>query len=177
MLKGDTHSVAARAKISASQLGKKRGPYKRTVETHEKALALRKEGFTYEEIGQQISVPWRTVCNWTHHVHVETRRESSKEKAYRLRIQNGHTSRKGSIRRYLLKKRGYRCEHCGLDKWAGEPIPLELHRKIAGGDYSDEANLELLCLNCHSLTPTWRNKKRPPAQIGIGVRLKPGSLE
>jgi hypothetical protein len=64
------------------------------------------------------------------------------------------------LKRALVKIRGYRCENCGLEKWMGKPIPLENHH-IDGNPLNNlENNVKLLCPNCHSLTPNFRNKKR-----------------
>lgn len=51
-----------------------------------------------------------------------------------------------------------RCEKCGLDTWLNNPIPLELNH--INGKRSDNQleNLELLCPNCHALTPNYRGK-------------------
>lgn len=62
------------------------------------------------------------------------------------------------IRDYLLKKANYSCELCGWNKI--NPItgksPLEIHH--IDGDYTNnkEENLQVLCPNCHSLTPTYK---------------------
>lgn len=62
------------------------------------------------------------------------------------------------IRDYLLEKVNYSCELCGWNKI--NPItgksPLEIHH--IDGDYTNnkEENLQVLCPNCHSLTPTYK---------------------
>lgn len=70
------------------------------------------------------------------------------------------------INSYKLKKRILRdklkplkCEACGLEKWNGVDIPLELHH--INGDNKDNSfeNLKLLCPNCHALTDNYRNRK------------------
>ena len=57
---------------------------------------------------------------------------------------------------YNIKE--YNCEKCGLSKWNGEDIILELHHK--NGNHSDNHldNLEMLCPNCHSQTENFRTK-------------------
>ena len=52
-----------------------------------------------------------------------------------------------------------KCESCGLTKWKGEEIPLELHH-IDGNHFNNDLdNLQLLCPNCHSFTDNFRGKR------------------
>jgi hypothetical protein len=45
------------------------------------------------------------------------------------------------------------CEVCNLTEWMGQKIPLELHH-VDGNRFNNELeNLQILCPNCHSLTP------------------------
>ena len=67
------------------------------------------------------------------------------------------------IRRYMLEKSNYRCSKCGwheINPTTGLS-PLTIHH--IDGDYTNnkEDNLEVLCPNCHSLTPNYGslNKK------------------
>lgn len=56
----------------------------------------------------------------------------------------------------------YRCSDCGISRWQGKPLSLELEHKN-GNKYDNRLeNLSLLCPNCHSQTPTYgsRNKRR-----------------
>ena len=79
-----------------------------------------------------------------------------------------------AIRNYLLKKSNYSCELCGWNKI--NPItgksPLEIHHK--DGDYKNnkEDNLQVLCPNCHSLTPTYKalNKDGREDREGLSGR-------
>ena len=53
----------------------------------------------------------------------------------------------------------YRCNSCGIEEYNNKPISLELNH-INGNGYDHQLeNLELLCPNCHSQTPTYRSKK------------------
>lgn len=63
-----------------------------------------------------------------------------------------------SIRKWLIDKRGYRCEKCKLSRWLKLPIPLETHHKDGNRKNNTERNLKLYCLNCHSQTDDYRNK-------------------
>ena len=64
----------------------------------------------------------------------------------------------GRLRIQLIKHRGNVCENCLLDTWCNQLIPIELHH-IDGNRLNNElSNLQLLCPNCHSLTPNWRGR-------------------
>ena len=58
------------------------------------------------------------------------------------------------------------CDACGIDRWRGTPLTLQLHH--VNGDRFDNRveNLEVLCPNCHSLTDTYggRGRAGPAAQ-------------
>lgn len=71
-------------------------------------------------------------------------------------------SGKTQIKKRLLKMRGHKCEgdDCGLTTWKGQLICLEVDHVDGNNRNNDETNLKLLCPNCHSQTPTWRNRKR-----------------
>lgn len=70
---------------------------------------------------------------------------------------------------YKLKRRlireGYiedRCNRCG---WNGKVVgaeftPCELHHKDGNSHNHSLDNLELICPNCHSLTPNYRAKNK-----------------
>lgn len=63
-------------------------------------------------------------------------------------------------KRLLISEKGHKCMTCGLSEWQGNPIPLELeHKDGDSGNWSKE-NLELLCPNCHALTPTYKAKNK-----------------
>lgn len=56
-----------------------------------------------------------------------------------------------------LKKR--ECEVCNISTWQGMELPLELHH-IDGNRFNNELyNLQILCPNCHSLTPNHSKRK------------------
>lgn len=60
------------------------------------------------------------------------------------------------LRKALLQRYGCKCGVCGLTEWMGKPIPLEVNHKDGNSDDHRAQNLELICLNCHGQTPTYR---------------------
>lgn len=62
------------------------------------------------------------------------------------------------IKRYLREKYNNKCHKCGwneINVYTGK-VPLDVEH--IDGDYRNnkEENLDLLCPNCHSLTPTYK---------------------
>ena len=73
----------------------------------------------------------------------------------------GTKYRSGSsfAKRYLETVEVYECSICGLNKWQGEDITLQVDH-INGNHYDNRLeNLRLLCPNCHSQTSTFGNKR------------------
>jgi 5-methylcytosine-specific restriction endonuclease McrA len=52
------------------------------------------------------------------------------------------------------------CEKCHRTEWEGYPIPLELHHKDGNHFNNKLENLEILCPNCHSLQPTYKDTSK-----------------
>jgi Zn finger protein HypA/HybF involved in hydrogenase expression len=70
-----------------------------------------------------------------------------------------------SVRGRVLKEKllEYECNTCSVKDYNGKPLSLELDH-INGNRHDHRLeNLRWLCPNCHSQTPTFRNKKRMPS--------------
>lgn len=71
---------------------------------------------------------------------------------------SGKYSLSKTIRDYMLEKAHYQCELCGWNKI--NPItqksPLEIHHIDGNYTNNSEENLQVLCPNCHSLTPSYK---------------------
>lgn len=74
-------------------------------------------------------------------------------------IISGSETSKRFLRKVLLEEMP-RCNDCGINDWLGTQITLEIHHMDGNPRNNVIGNVELLCPNCHSLTPNHRNKKR-----------------
>lgn len=56
------------------------------------------------------------------------------------------------LRKILIREgvKEEKCERCGLTKWRGLPIPLELHHSDKNRYNNKLDNLMILCSNCHA---------------------------
>jgi endogenous inhibitor of DNA gyrase (YacG/DUF329 family) len=62
-----------------------------------------------------------------------------------------------TVRNYLLDKNGHKCSRCG---WAERhpvsgKVPVQVHHIDGNAMNTKEKNLQVLCPNCHALTPNW----------------------
>lgn len=65
----------------------------------------------------------------------------------------------GHLRRYLLEKFKEKCSRCNWNKKHPKTlvVPLEINHIDGNAENNKEENLELICPNCHALTPNFRN--------------------
>jgi len=75
-------------------------------------------------------------------------------------IENGEYVSPRVLKRYLVYKFGYKCNNCGITEWDNKPITLELEHKDGNSTNNNLDNIELLCPNCHSQTPTYKSKNK-----------------
>lgn len=62
------------------------------------------------------------------------------------------------LKSHLVRERGHCCECCKLELWLGSPIYLEVHHIDGDRTNNGLENLQLLCGNCHPLTPNYKTK-------------------
>ena len=63
-----------------------------------------------------------------------------------------------TIRDFLLEQANYQCEICGWGKVnpTTNKVPLEIHHIDGNYENNRPENLQVLCPNCHSLTPNFK---------------------
>jgi hypothetical protein len=73
----------------------------------------------------------------------------------------------GQLRRMILREGllEYHCAICGISKWLGQPLTLQLDHVNGIGNDARLENLRFLCPNCHSQTDTWGAKKGRPSVV------------
>jgi predicted transcriptional regulator len=66
------------------------------------------------------------------------------------------------IRRWLIEQRGEQCWECGWNEKhpTGGNVPIEVDHIDGDHTWNVPENLRLLCPNCHSLTPTYKNRNK-----------------
>lgn len=84
-------------------------------------------------------------------------------------IRTAGAGSRGTLRRYIIRTRGHRCECCKQTEWLGKPMPLELNHIDGNATNHSEENLEAICPNCHAQTPTYKGKNKGNGRMSRGV--------
>jgi len=83
---------------------------------------------------------------------------------------------KGSLRKYLIDKSNNQCSKCGWSEknTTSGKVPLEINHIDGDWRNNDLSNLEVLCPNCHALTPNYgalnKGKGRHTYLVNNGLR-------
>lgn len=113
-------------------------------------LNLKPAGGNYSHIKKTIQRLALDTSHWT---------GSSWNKNFQLKDWSQY-SKVGRLKPHLIKKRGHKCEKCGLTTWLDFAIVLEVHHIDGDRTNNNYENLKLLCCNCHAMTDNWRNKRK-----------------
>lgn len=80
------------------------------------------------------------------------------------------------LRKYILRNNliPYKCAICGITKWQGKTLSLELDHINGINNDNRLENLRFLCPNCHSQTNTYgiRNKQYVESKYEVSKELK-----
>lgn len=79
-----------------------------------------------------------------------------------------------TMKKYLIYKHGEKCWECGITEWNGKQIVFELEHIDGNSQNNSEENLSLLCPNCHSQTPTYKNRNKGNGRHYRRTRYKEG---
>ena len=105
--------------------------------------------------------------------HQKTNKYCSLNCAHSGRFENTTVARFNegvTLRKVLAHLRGYRCEVCGIDKWNGKKLVLQVdHINGLANDNSPE-NLRLICANCHSQTEHLGGKNKGRGRAALGLK-------
>lgn len=78
---------------------------------------------------------------------------STKKKDIELYLIDNIVVKSDYLRKRLLKEKifEHKCMLCGLSKWQGRQIPLELHHLNGDRTNNTLENIMIICPNCHKL--------------------------
>lgn len=68
--------------------------------------------------------------------------------------------RQETIKKHFIRTRKHKCEICGISKWNGKKLMLIMDHKDGNHFNQKDENLRLICSNCDSQLPTYRNRRR-----------------
>jgi hypothetical protein len=87
------------------------------------------------------------------------------------KVMSGKCSTRETIRKYIAKARGYKCEHCGVSEWNNKPITLIVDHIDGNAGNNDPTNIQLLCPNCNSQTSTFGGRNKGNGRRSRGLPL------
>ena len=115
-----------------------------------RSVGLKARGSNFKTMRKKIEILCIDTSHWTGELWSKGRTLKSIE---------DYSSRMAR-RKKLISIRGYKCEGCGVSDWLGHELLIEVHHIDGNNKNNQIDNLQLLCPNCHSITPNFRNKKR-----------------
>lgn len=74
------------------------------------------------------------------------------------KIESGEYVYSRTIRSYLLRTRGNKCQICSGETWMGAPIPIIMDHIDGNSENNSLENLRLVCPNCDAQLPTYKAK-------------------
>lgn len=94
----------------------------------------------------------------------------------KLTAQRGKTNIKKFVKEHLIDLYGEKCSLCAWNQRnsTSGKIPVELDHIDGDSTNNTLKNLRLLCPNCHSLTPTYKNLNKGKGRFERMIRYKSG---
>ncbi len=76
----------------------------------------------------------------------------------------------------ILTEQNNTCIKCGIHDWLGQPLSLEIDHIDGNNTNNSRENLEALCPNCHSQTPTFRGRNKKKIRHKVSDEILAESL-
>ena len=145
----------------------------------EKIIEACESSLTMAEAARKLNIPHNTFKRYAVQLGIYKPNQGKKGILKPLIPLEDVFSGKAKMRSYNLKTRlireGYKkneCEKCHINEWNGKALVLELDHKNGNNKDCKLENLEILCPNCHSQTPTFRRRKCARGGIGSHASLR-----
>ena len=93
---------------------------------------------------------------------------------YRVKEKAKVSPSKGTLHSYMRRFVEYKCSCCGINKWNGKEIILQLDHIDGNNKNNAIENGRWLCANCHTQTETWGIKnvsKEGKERIKLAAKL------
>lgn len=162
-IKQTKHNFCSRPCAGKFNGRRRKGPYKNRDKQYSSVRKLRKLGYSFSDISDETNIPLQTVWQWSNDIVLSKQAQENHEqrkKEKRLAVPLSKLISKTAILSRLLEIRGHKCETCSITEWQSKPIMIEGHHKDGNNKNHNPDNILLLCPNCHSQTPNYRNKSR-----------------
>lgn len=120
-------------------------------------MSARKPRASCRFCGKETPRPSSIFCDARCQHEHEYERYIALWKAGRVDGNRGGEKESAYVRRYLFRRSGGRCERCGWSKVnpVTKKVPLTINHKDGNWKNTVPRNIELICPNCHSLTPNY----------------------
>lgn len=115
-------------------------------------------------------------CKATYHNNLRSKKikpNKAQERRSReiQRFNDGLVTERSSLRKHLSRANGYKCMSCGVDRWNNKPITLIVDHIDGNAGNNLPENLQLLCPNCNSQTPTFGGRNKGNGRKARGLPL------
>jgi len=100
----------------------------------------------------------------------KTRNPTKTELTYQ-KFLRGECSDRPTLRKYIAALRQYCCAVCSVSDWNNQPITLIVDHVDGNAGNNHPDNLQLLCPNCNSQTPTFGGRNKGDGRKARGLKL------
>jgi hypothetical protein len=126
-----------------------------------RTLGVHVGGANYETIKRRIADLKFDTSHWLGCGHLKGKTHNwAPKKPLEELLNRGVRYNTMCLKRRLIREGVMRpaCSVCALSEWLSKPIPLELDHIDGDRENNSLENLQLLCPNCHAMTPTYRGR-------------------